>query len=584
MIRKLIRWILLFDVYGELKNFQSGFMKSRICALFLIINLLLMLGCKSQNDGSTETDGQRPNQMVDLVFTIQDRAGSPLSPSILNVYPAETGITGEPLATFQSDHDEILHGWIEKGMPVVIEIIPAWHESLSMFIPSTSTDQIKIEVIPSPLIRKENLSPAIIGEFNLFDPFSKVDMELQDDGTWTGIIEYDQPTLKYQVSGFASNHYTHGSQGDLKADTVRSEIVSVITNEQSNEFLISFEPEKYDFGNRRAEIRFNEDVPLVIRGISKLSAIMYEQSKLIENIRNDQQLTGELFREYLSELEHIKNEFDHRDVEFAYRIAKARFNDFFQKDSRWIDQLLNDMDSNSELWLIHPQLVHKLFTNSSRMEPVSRNIWNIYQRQASEAIQTEALYSLLNFHYDRGEDEEWHEAHYELVRSFPESIRINYSYKKGFAPESVVHIDMYFPDLSYTPLYSDTGPIIPSSMNNSLTILYFWSFNDSNLDKQFEILEELYQSYNEVGLQIISISLDRDSNRDQLKRYHQYRNHNWITGFESITNPQIQVLGITDTPHTIFLENTNRVIYHGTSILEDEQLHDYVEDYYHKLF
>jgi len=37
----------------------------------------------------------------------------------------------------------------------------------------------------------------------------------------------------------------------------------------------------------------------------------------------------------------------------------------------------------------------------------------------------------LNFHYDRGEDEEWHEAHYELVRIFPESIRINYSYKKG---------------------------------------------------------------------------------------------------------------------------------------------------------
>jgi len=68
--------------------------------------------------------------------------------------------------------------------------------------------------------------------------------------------------------------------------------------------------------------------------------------------------------------------------------------------------------------------------------------------------------------------------------------------------------------------------------------------------------------------------------RNKILKFHERKGHNWQAGLERLTNPQIQVLGITGTPHTIFLDEINRVLYHGESILKDERFLDYVEDYY----
>ena len=199
--------------------------------------------------------------------------------------------------------------------------------------------------------------------------------------------------------------------------------------------------------------------------------------------------------------------------------------------------------------------------------------WNLNRSSAGESIR-----SLLNFHYNRGEDEEWYEAHFELVRSYPQSKRINYFYREGFAPESVVHIGRYFPDLAYGPLEPEADSLRPADISSSLSILYFWSSDDPDFKEQFDILEKLKERFSDRGIEIIPVALDEDRNR--VKRFHQHRHHSWKAGFENITNPQIQVLGITNTPHTIFLDGNNRVLYHGESILRDERLPDFVEDFY----
>lgn len=69
-------------------------------------------------------------------------------------------------------------------------------------------------------------------------------------------------------------------------------------------------------------------------------------------------------------------------------------------------------------------------------------------------------------------------------------------------------------------------------------------------------------------------------NSNGIQRFHNHFNHPWNAAYESLTSPQIQVLGITHTPHTIFLDESNRVLYHGESILEDERLQGFVDQYY----
>ncbi len=302
---------------------------------------------------------------------------------------------------------------------MILKLATAWHQPVEIFIPSIAMDELTVEVVPASILKKDLACPSVVGDFNHFDLFDKVDMERNEDGLWTAEVETDQPIIHYKIKGFAQSQLIHGTDGILEAD------------------------------------------------------------------------------------------------------------------------------------LDHPGI-------TSSLEPDEDGIARIL--------------------FDPGEDEEWHEAHFELVRSYPQSKRINYSYREGFAPESVVHIGRFFPDLAYSPLESETDSLHPADISSSLTILYFWSFKDPEFVEQIDVLESMNQRFSDRGIEIIPVALDKDRNR--VERFHQHRHHSWRAGLDKITNPQIQVLGITNTPHTIFLGRNNRVLYHGESILEDDRLPDFVEDFY----
>jgi hypothetical protein len=550
----------------------------RFSLLPLFLICLLFASCSGDSPASEEELAAEPNDgQAEFTFSFTDQTGHPIHPVLVTLYPAEAGTGGEPLARFQNGRNGKVTGTFEKNRPVKMAIEPAWHQPMELFIPSYTMDQLQAEITPGAAIMKQEIRPALVGDFNDFDPFRAVDMEKGVDGSWTASVETQLRNFAYKIVGFSINRTMHGSEGLPEIGNDKSKIISVAANKGENIMEFKFNPDTFPDSPQRAEIRFDDAVPVFTRGTASLYAAMAEQITFTERYQQNDEALAESFTEYLEHIETIRDKHDHRDVELAHRIAQARFLDIMPQDDRWVDRLLNDLESSSELWLFHPEIVYELFTHSSRMEAVSQDLWNIYRQHRYGAIQSEALFSLLHFHYDRGEDEEWYEAHFELVRSYPESKRINHSYREGFAPEAVVHIGRYFPDLAYAPLDESAESIRPADISSSLTIIYFWSPDDTGNREQFEILSKLYRQYSEDGLKVIPIALN--GNPGRIRRFHDHFNHPWRGAFENLTSPQVQVLGITQTPHTIFLDESNRVLFHGESIL-DEQLPKYVEQFY----
>ncbi|MCC5906635.1 MAG: hypothetical protein JJU13_10530 [Balneolaceae bacterium] len=532
-----------------------------------------------------EPDSERqtePEQVFQFTISIKNAQAKPISPSGVYLYDPEQGRSGSPLVTFSGDDTGIITGQAKKGTPSLFRVHSAYHQIVYFFLPSYYEDTLSVTIHSEPVVLADEVTPRILGNFNHYDDFSAIEMVMDEDGTWSALIEADTDSLTYIIDGASRLGRVHGTDGQLRHSQVHTAIdpgiESVIRNDGSNRFEIIFDPARFSNREQSPEIRFGKNTPVLAAGIAKSYASMIRQADTIQVLeKQGETVTISHFDTFLEELRQVTKHYDHPTVEQATRLAKANFSEYLNPDDEWIDKLMEDIVPNSEIWLMHYPVLSDLFYHSTRMEDVSRSLWDIYRQHGHESVRGEALYNLLKFHYERGEDEEWYQAHYDLVRLYPDHKRINYSYNRGFAPQAVVHVGEYFPALEFSPLYEDEPKLIPAQNNAPLTILYFWSVNNTISREKVDLLENLYEEFAELGLTIYTIALD--GNRERVQRFHEHRNLPWQGGFEQFSSSAIQVLGITEVPHTIILNNENRILVFDEEFLADEDVIESIDRY-----
>jgi hypothetical protein len=535
--------------------------------------LILAASCR-EADSTAEEVPQKDDARLLFEVKVQNHAGETITPAGLYIFEPERGRESVPVSAFSDNHG-IITADLEPGTPALVRIHAAFHRPVYLFLPSIVEEQITATIRPEPVFLMEGETPKILGNFNHYDDFSAVEMSLETNGTWTGSIESDLDSLTYLIDGMSLPERIHGTSGVLQASPVHTAadpgIESLLHNDGSNRFEIQFEPDEFITEHHPPDIRFGDETPVMAAGIAKTYAAMIHQIDSVQVLqKQDETVTESHFNDYLAGLEQIASDYDHPNVELATHLAKANFSDYLQPDEDWVDQIMDDIPANSELWLMHYPVLSELYYHSTRMEDVSRNLWDIYRQHGHESVRGEALFNLLKFHYDRGEDEEWYQAHYDLVRLYPGHMRINYSYNRGFAPEAVVHAGEYFPALEFEPLFDDESTLNPAQNNAPVTILYFWSVEDAASREHIPLLQKLHHRYGEMGLVIHTIAVDK--NRDRVKRYHRQNHLPWKGGLEPISSSVIQVLGITKVPHTIILNNENRILVFEERFLGDKNV------------
>ncbi|TVR14892.1 MAG: hypothetical protein EA391_11880 [Balneolaceae bacterium] len=555
------------------------FKLNSISVLFLFT--ILLSACSAD---SVEDVYQQPIFDPELNFffsiEVQDQHGNQLEPSGITLFEAARGRESSPLANFQSGEDGNIKAVLDKGEPIVARVSAPHHKPLYLFIPAFGGDSLSAVIQPEPYLIREQPEPFILGNFNQFDDFNAISMQQEEDGRWIAHIDFPGDTLIYMINGFADHFQVHGTEGEFHFSALhtarQSGFESVMVRDDSDPFKVLFDPSDYQIPPFNPVIKFDKNTPISVAGVAKI----YSEMIRMEDITAASGVSPN-YSEFSQNVETILSEYDHPDVGLAAKLAKARFIEELGKDPEWADNVLQQVQPGSDLWKMHYPSITKLFNASTAMEEVSLRLWNLYRQQNHPALQGEALYSLLKFHYQRGEDEEWYQAHFDLVREYPGHERINYSYNRGFAPDAVMHIDRYFPDFTYESL-TDPGtnlsPVDPSAV---LTIIYFWDIENLQSRNHIETLKSVYRSFSEAGADIFLIALN--SERERVQRFKDQNEIEWNTAAANFHDPNIQVLGVTEVPHTILLDRQNRVLINNEPFLNDERIYNLVEEYFNNL-
>lgn len=547
----------------------------------LLFFTLLIAGCSAEySDHHSEGPVFDPDHHYIFAVNVVDRSGNPLQPAGVSLFDAAMGRESTPQASFHQDDGEIIESIIDKGAPVVVRISAAYHQPLYLFLPSFSGDRLTVQVRPEPFSIKENPWPHILGNFNHFDDFSSIPMQSGENGVWFAEIESQSDTLIYLIDGVADGLQIHGKSGEKRFNELHTPrqagLESYLIRDHSEPFTIQFNPEEIRAQPMDPIIDFDNDTPVSIAGVAKTYAEMIR----MEDVQSRSETEPD-FSRYFQKLEKLQTEYNHPEVDLAAKLARVRFADHLETDPEWADNVLQQIHAGSDLWLMYYPAITKLFNKSTGMEVVSRNLWDLYRQQNHPSVQGEALYSLLKFHYQRGEDEEWYQAHFDLVREYPDHERINYSYNRGFAPDAVMHIDRYFPDFTYESLTDPGTHLSPLDPSAVLTIIYFWNIENLQSRNQIETLKSVYRSFSEAGTDIFLIALN--SERERVQRFKDQNEIEWNTAAANFHDPNVQVLGVTEVPHTILLDRQNRVLINNEPFLNDERIYNLVEEYFNNL-
>lgn len=544
--------------------------------------ILFMIWATACSMDQPESDLPLYDPETHFLFTIdvQQDEETMLSPSALYLYHAEYGLSGNPDVMVSDDGYGRIQAGIEKNEPFIAAIHSAWHKPVYLFLPSFAGDKISVTVQPETHAFNSDMTPVVLGNFNNFDDFRSVPMTQTEPGVWQAEIESELDTLTYFIEGIHGNMNVHGTAGNLSVTGIHPYsapgIKSVLLNDSSDRFVTGIDLSLFPSGRETPIIHFDEDTPLSFSGIASVYSAMMRQYVKIQLLTDSgYSVTTSMFDDFLIELQHIAERFPHPETENAAGLAKAAFSEFLHPDDEWIDSLIADIPSGSELWLLYTPVLSELYEHSSRMEEVSRSLWDIYRQHGHRSVQGEALFNLLRFHYERGEDEEWYQAHFDLVREYPGHPRINYSYKRGYAPEAVVHMGRYFPDLEFSPLYEGEPVILPSRNEAPLTILYFWSIDHEASRNTIAKLQELYKAYPDTGLEVYTIAIG--DYRSRVQRFHEMHQLPWQSGFEQFSSPVIQSMGITEVPYTIILNRENRVLILDNELFTDSDVIESIE-------
>lgn len=534
--------------------------------------MMLLSACRAgeQHDDDEEEITDTTNR-VQLTIHLNDAEGEPISPAGLYLYDASSVTERSPLQTATESEPGTIRIEAERGKPLRIRVHTAWHRPLTLFIPPYHSDHFSVTVTPEPLYAAENPQPKVIGTFNQYDPFSAVLMELNSDGLWEAEITAESDTIRYLVDDFTHAFQIHGTDGEIRTSdhhvSNQQGLESKLMRDNSGPFHITLDPNAFQDRGTGHTLSFGEEVPVRAAGVAAIYAEMRRQLNSEEN----------RFEAYSARLDSIAQQYDHDDVELAAEIARVPFISQLGLDEDWAEALLNRTAPGSDLWLLHREAIGELFSHSTRSEPVSQNIWDIYRQHPEDAIRGEALFNLLKFHYDRGEDEEWYQAHFDLVRLFPDHPRINESYGRGYAPESVVFLGEVFPDLGFERA-DGKGDIFPAQVDAELKLIWFWTFSDPDLDQHMRQLLEITEAFNPDEITVIPVALDED--RDRVLRFAEWLGAGWPFADESFASPVVQVSGITETPHILLLNRENRVIRSDPSIFEEEDIKERIERYF----
>ena len=546
----------------------------RIRLLPIVCTLFLIVAC-------SQTEQLPPK----LTATVVDQNGSVLPDFSLHFIKAADNWTGQPYDEWANNGEDSISVALPEQEPVVVKLSAPGHHPLYTFIlPSEQPLELKV-VLPSPT-KIPIGAPKVVGDFNDFSSQTGVEMTQEKSGIWTAELTSNSDTLSYAINHFIFGGNITGTAGELyfqdESRAVQPTFRRTVTKSTNQTaFTIEFDPAEYKNLTNPAEpeVQFISEVPENIEGVAKIYSLMIHEylSTIIE--RNLAQVQGNEIKEhdytgFLNELDQINDRYSHSDVRLASDIAKLRLLDSEKFTVSEIDSFLNRIGSDSPLWLMHYTTLSSALNISDVKNHVSL-LSAIVSKSPYPELQGEALYNLVKYHHEKGNEEKLHNAFFELTSNHPDHFRTGYAYK-NFAPEPPITKGQSLPYNEFKKL-DGNGSLNLEEIEESYLLVDFWATWCGPCIKAMPKLQKLNTEFKDEDFAIVSISVDEET--ESVFSFQEKWEMPWYNAHEPQQSDKIRKMGIMGVPHYILLGPDRKVLSHDQSLLNSDKVSEVISEY-----
>lgn len=508
----------------------------------VLICLLLLINCNSPDRTNIEN----------IHVLVVDNSGDPLPLYAVQVLDVNQGWLSIPTAWAEGTGFEMARLYLPDDTAAILKFTaPGYLPAYTFLIDEFASSGFEVKLKPMPIA--DNPKPVVIGDFNDFDMRSGVEMQKPENGYWTADIDSDSDTLNYLITGY-SLYALPGSDGNYilnnEAPTFDRNYFSRITNGDGKSYRIEFDPVKFDFTKLEADIIISHESDDHISGIAKTYTRMIDEyyDYLASNIRHQNRGNGDRyehdFSAYLADLDSLVHHFNHKKVEAASILAKLRFNWGVDISDEEIKRLFQFLEPTSPVWMIDFTALTDA-VNIIGFTAIIEDIRSIASGSPFESMRAEALYNLVRYYHDIGNEEEWHKNFFELVSSHPDYFRTAFAYQ-NHAPEQPIAEGKPLPFNEYNSL-DDKDIIRLDEFEEPLLLIDFWATWCGPCIAAMPKLHDLYDTYSEQGFGILSISLDQ--NPRHVQSFRKDWEMPWYHGFEGYSSSRIMEMGVIGVPY-----------------------------------
>jgi thiol-disulfide isomerase/thioredoxin len=353
-----------------------------------------------------------------------------------------------------------------------------------------------------------------------------------------------------------------------------------VKNENESIVEIEFDATQYNFGDEESVFNIVSDNPSDITGIAKVYKLMTDEymnqlfATVSHHLRGDEGRYEHDYGSYLTELKQLEESFNHPKVSVAADLARFRFRREIGLSKDDAISFLDKITADSPLWMIHFTALTDA-VNLAGLNDYTELLESIVEISTFESLRGEALYNLIRYHHQQGNEEEWHSTFFELVSNYPDHFRTGFAYQ-NYAPEQPIAEGKALPYNEFNLLEGD-GSINLHDIEESYLLVDFWATWCGPCIAAMPKLHELNEQYKDSDFAIISISADED-----IHRVHSFRNEwemPWYHGHQKQSSQVIREMGIVGVPHYILLGPDRTVLSNDQAKLRGEGFSEVIDSY-----
>lgn len=428
----------------------------------------------------------------------------------------------------------------KPGVSYLLFSIPS-HSAIQVPVFNTKDKEITIDVQLSPYKYKDTFDDVgVAGSFNGFNISSPERMTKLDNGTYVFETKTDLKEIKYQLCRITANNRTINAPESIRFEPDSSGDYRSIMEVKNGVAKIVFDPSKLlmsdksyniEFVNADFEKKFFQYNEAALKTINDASTKLMEHVNAKNNIETFSYDAGNYLTDLLGKIESEQNEEAKNYLKLIYvSFVNYRVKDY---DFEKAENFYSSVPVDNIAWDLMPSAF------SAYYSLIPRHKWEKIQEDflknsKSYAIRLSVYNQKLGNAKFNNITEELKKLHARIKNEYPD-LKEAQDMLKRYPIESKIQIGAEIPDFEVASIDNNEVKYSKKSMLGKIYLIDFWATWCGPCVGEMENLHNAYKNFKDKGFEILSLSLDAETN-DVIKFRNGQWKMPWLNSF--IGNPE----------------------------------------------